>query len=107
MFSSLSPRGASSVYVVASGALGPGRRACSEPSPLDCEYCTNPTLEAATHTRGAATGWDTDTHPRAHGPHGRGWGAPPSRVAVRGILCLFKSLYVHADNPESLCTTKS
>lgn len=105
---SLSLRGASSVYVVASGAPGPGRKACSEPSPLDCEYCTNPTLETDTHTRGAATGVGHGHAPtRTRSRTGGGGGAPPSRVAVRGILCLFKSLYVNADNPESLCTTKS
>lgn len=98
-------RGASSAYTAASGAAGLGRKACTEPLPLDCEYCTNPTLETDTHTRGAATGVGhghapTRTRPRTGG----GGGAPPSRVAVRGILCLFKSLYVHADNPESLCT---
>lgn len=92
------------------GVPGPGRRACTETLPLDCEYCTNPTLETDTHTRGAA-GEGGGTRPRtpAHtATHRRGWGgAPPSGVAVRGILCLLKSLYVNADNPESLCTTKS
>lgn len=108
LFLSLSLRGASSVYVVASGASGPGRKACSEPSPLDCEYCTNPTLETDTHTRGAATGVGHGHAPtRTRSRTGGGGGAPPSRVAVRGILCLSKSLYVNADNPESLCTTKS
>lgn len=109
-FLSLSLRGASSVYRAASrGAPGPDRRACTEPPPPDCEYCTNPTLETDTHTRGAAMGGGTQTRTPAHtAAHGQGWGgAPPSRVAVRGILCLFKSLYVNADNPESLCTTKS
>lgn len=81
-----------------------GRRACTEPPlslPLDCEYCTNPTLETGTHTRGAATGVG---HRHA-----------PTRTRLRlsgaalceGFLCLLKSLYVHADNPESLCATKS
>lgn len=111
LFLPLPLRGASSlVYIAASGAPDPGRKACTEPpTPTpDCEYCTNPTLETGTHTRGAATGVGHGHAPtRTRRRTGGGGGAPPSGAAVRGILCLLKSLYVHADNPESLCTTKS
>lgn len=94
LFLPLSLRGASSlVYIAASGAPDPGRKACTEPpTPTpDCEYCTNPTLETDTHTRDAATGVGQRTRTHAHtAVHGRGWGRPAVRRRCARDLVPFK-----------------